>query len=57
VTPYTTRAGVQIGLAYIPRAIPITGDHIRLQAALLDSRTNSRPSLIARVLAPFWRLC
>ncbi len=57
MTPYTTKAGVRIGLQYIRPPMPITGDHIRLQAALLEPRTNLPPSLIARVLAPLYRWC
>lgn len=47
---------VAIGAAHIPPAPRLVSkDAERLQTALLDPRTATRPALWRRVLAPFWR--
>ena len=51
----TTPAGVSIGCAYQRPAPHLDRDHQQVQAALLDSRTTTRPTLIQRVAAPIWR--
>ena len=56
MTPYTTRSGLKIGLRYTPALPSIQGDAIRLQTALLDSRTQTQPGFIARLLGAVWRL-
>ena len=35
MTPYTTPAGLQIGRCYIKPAMPVQGDAVVIQAALL----------------------
>ena len=51
----TTPAGVRIGCAYQRPAPRLDRDHQTVQAALLDPRTTTRPTLIQRVAAPIWR--
>ncbi len=51
----TTPAGVRIGWAYVPKPAPLTADHERVQAALLEPRTQHPPTLVQRVLASIVR--
>ena len=56
MTPYTTKSGVRIGIAYISPPMPIRSlDAMRLQSALLDDRTARPQHLIRRLLAPVFR--
>lgn len=55
--PYTTRAGVQIGLLYKRPAPTLDRDGLLLQEALLDQRTARPAPLHARVLGAIWRWC
>lgn len=51
-----TRAGIVIGIAYVPQQRPIHGDSaVRIQSALLEPRTAHPRPLVARILAPIWR--
>ena len=55
-TPYTTRSGVKIGIAYVPPPQPIRSlDAVRLQSALLEPRTKTAPSIVRRLVFPIWR--
>ena len=53
--PYTTSSGLQIGSRYTPALPPIQGDAVRLQSALLDPRSASRPSRLGAFFGFFWR--
>ena len=56
MTPYTTKSGVRIGIAYISPPMPIRSlDAMRLQSALLDPRTKTAPSIVRRLIFPIWR--
>lgn len=54
VVPYTTKAGLQIGLAYTPAPPRIEGDAAAIQKALLDPRTAEPSSLPRRFLGYLW---
>lgn len=45
----TTRTGIRIGASYVPKPMPVQGDAIKVQAALLDPRTARRPTLLERL--------
>ena len=49
MTPYTTAAGVRIGLLHQRPMPAIYGDALRLQAALIDKRTARPLSTLQRV--------
>ena len=53
--PYTTSSGLQIGSRYTPALPAIQGDAVRLQSALLDPRSASRPSRLGAFFGFFWR--
>jgi hypothetical protein len=55
--PYTTKAGVQIGILHTPKPQPPRGDCLKLQSALLDERTTGQRSFIQRLFGAFWELC
>lgn len=40
MTPYTTRTGLQIGRCYIPPLMPVIGDAVAIQSALLAKPTR-----------------
>lgn len=53
----TTRTGITIGIAYMPRP-QCQGHHAeRIQAALLDERTAKPLTGVWRVVGRFWRWC
>jgi len=47
---------VQIGRCYIKPAMPIQGDMVKLQTALLDRRTYQPLTTAQKVFGFFWRL-
>lgn len=47
----TTRSGVRISSAYTRPPARVDGDHERVQAALLEPRTQRPPSPLARFIA------
>lgn len=56
-TPYTTKAGVQIGVLWQPKPPQPFGDCLRLQTALLDERTQGERNFLQRLLGSVWRYC
>lgn len=50
-----TKAGIVIGGAYVPPAPRPSADHERIQAALLDSRTERPLTGWRRALGFLWR--
>lgn len=48
---------VQIGRCYIKPAMPIVGDMVKLQSALLDKRTHQPLTTAQKVFGFFWRYC
>ena len=55
MTTYNT-GRVQIGRCYIKPAMPIVGDMVKLQSALLDKRTRQPLTTAQKVFGFFWRL-
>lgn len=53
---HTTSSGLQIGSRFTPELPAIQGDAVRLQSALLDSRSASKPSRLGAFFGFFWRL-
>lgn len=53
--PYTTSSGLQIGSRYTPALPPIQGDAVRLQSALLDPRSASKPGWLGAFFGFIWR--
>ena len=41
MTPYTTSTGLQIGRCYIPPAMPVQGDAVSIQTALLGKPAST----------------
>lgn len=50
-----TPAGLRIGLAHIPRPLPIEADAARVQLALLEPRTARPLPVLARIAGAIWR--
>lgn len=50
----TTATGLRIGIAHQRAAAPVQGDHLMLQAALLEPRTARPLTLLERVLGAVW---
>ena len=49
-----TATGLRIGIAHQRPAMPVHGDHLTLQAALLEPRTARPLSLLERILGAVW---
>jgi hypothetical protein len=54
--PVTTRAGVQIGVAYQPKPRPLGSAEVAIQSALLDPRTARPLTTMQRLFGALWRL-
>ena len=55
MTTYNT-GRAQTGRCYIPKAMQIQGDMVKLQSALLDKRTRQPLTTAQKVFGFFWRL-
>lgn len=56
MNPRHNTGKIRIGWAYVPKAMRIEGDAIRIQAALLEPRSAMHQSFIQRVAGLLWRL-
>jgi hypothetical protein len=56
MNPRHNTGRVRIGWAYVPKAMRIEGDAIRIQAALLEPRSATPQTLFQRVAGSIWRL-
>ena len=54
MTTYNT-GRVQIGRCYIKPAMPIVGDMVKLQSALLDKRTHQPLTKVQQFLGGIWK--
>lgn len=53
-TFYTTKAGVRIGLLYIPPPARMIGDAMKLQAAFLEPKTTQPMSRLRWLAGRIW---
>jgi hypothetical protein len=56
MSPRINTGKLLIGWAYVPKAMRIEGDAIRIQAALLEPRSATPQTLFQRVAGSIWRL-